>query len=369
MNTRLLLGGRLEGIGRFAYEVLRRMVERNPEVRFSFFFDRKYDPDFLFGDNVEAYVLPPQARHPVLWYAWFHVMLRNRLNRLQPNVLFSPEFYLSSHPSIPQVPVFHDLAYEHYPQDLPRFASWYCRHYSPKYAHLADQLLTVSAFSKQDIVDRYGISANKISVVHNGASSHFMPISEARKTAIRKEFSEGCPYFHFVGAIHPRKNIETLLRAFDAFREEHDVPVKLLIVGRKGWRYEGAMDVYHALKHREDVKFTGYVRDETLNELYGASLGLCYVPYLEGFGIPILEAMKSETGIICSNVSSMPEVAGDAAIQVDPLSVPAIAAAMSQLATQPDFRDALIARGRKQREQFSWNATYEKVWDVLKGYL
>ena len=369
VNTRLLLGGRLEGIGRFASEVLQRMVARNPDVRFSFFFDRPYDSGFLFGENVEAIVLPPQARHPLLWYAWFHVMLRHKLDRLRPDVFFSPEFYLSSHPSIPQVPVFHDLAYEHYPQDLPRFASWYCRRYSPRYARRADQLLTVSEYSKQDIVSRYCIAPEKISVVYNGVSARFRPVPEAEQQAARAQYAGGAPFFHFVGAIHPRKNIENLLRAFDHFKQAHPSPVKLLIVGRKGWRYAGAMEVYEHMTHRDAVVFTGYVPDEALSSLYAASLGLCYVPYLEGFGIPILEAMHSETAVICSGVSAMPEVAGDAALLVDPFSVPEIAGAMAQLYHQPALRLALIGKGRVQREQFSWDLTYEKVWKVLSGYL
>lgn len=369
VNTRLLLSHRLEGISRFGYEVLQRMCMQNPDVHFSFFFDRAYNPDYVFGPNVTPYHLPPQARHPLLWHAWFHWQVPRKLSQLKPDVFFSPEFYLSSHPSIPQVPVFHDLAYEHYPKDIAAWASHYCRKYSPIYAHRAAHLLTVSQFSKQDIVDRYAVPEEKISVVYNGASRIFHPHTAEQQAATRRDFSDGKPYFHFVGTLHPRKNIEHLLLAFDQFRDQVDSPVKLLLVGRKGWQYEGAMRTYESMTHKEDVHFTGFVSDADLNRLYGASLGLCYVPYLEGFGIPLLEAMHSETPIICSKLTAMPEVAGEAAVLVDPFSKDEISAGMIRLYQDIAFRQALIEAGRIQRSKFSWDRTYEKVWQVLERFL
>ncbi|MEM7374222.1 MAG: glycosyltransferase family 1 protein [Bacteroidota bacterium] len=369
VNTRLLLSHRLEGISRFGYEVLKRMVAENPNTKFSFFFDRAYDPTFVFGDNVTAYHLPPQARHPVLWHMWFHWQVPRKLRQLQADVFFSPEFYLSSDIGIPQIPVFHDLAYEHYPKDIAPWASRYCRKYSPIYARRAAHLLTVSEFSKQDISDRYGIARDRISVVHNGASRTFQPLPTAQQQAVRDQYSGGKPYFHFVGTLHPRKNIEHLLLAFDRFRDRIDTSVQLLLIGRKGWQYEGALRTYQAMKYKEDVHFTGFVSDEDLNRLYAASLGLCYIPYLEGFGIPLLEAMQSEIPIICSKLTAMPEVAGKAALLVDPFSLEEISESMLRLYHEPALRQQLIEEGRIQRTQFSWDKTYQRVWRVLKRYV
>lgn len=369
VNTRLLLSHRLEGISRFGYEVLKRMVERNPSVQFSFYFDRPYDPAFVFGDNVSPYHIPPQARHPILWHMWFHWQVPRKLRQIKPDVFFSPEFYLASEVGIPQVPVFHDLAYEHYPKDIAPWASRYCRKYSPIYARRAAHLLTVSDFSKQDIADRYGVDRDMISVVHNGASGIFHPLPQEQRQAVRDQYTGGKPYFHFVGTLHPRKNIEHLLLAFDRFRDRIEEPVQLLLVGRKGWQYEGALRTYQAMKHQEDVHFTGFVSDEDLNRLYGASLGLCYIPYLEGFGIPLLEAMHSEIPVICSKLTAMPEVAGEAAIQVDPFSLEEISEAMLRIYREPGLRHQLVQEGRIQRSKFSWDKTYEKVWRVLETYL
>ncbi|GAB4406226.1 MAG: glycosyltransferase family 1 protein [Bacteroidia bacterium] len=369
VNTRLLLPGRLEGIGRFAYEVLSRMVRQHPDHRYTFFFDRPFDPVYRFGEQVEAVVVPPPARHPLLWMAWFHAQVPRQLTRRRADLFFSPEFYLTNHPRIPQVAVFHDLAYEHAPQDLPPFASWYCRHYSPRYARRAAHLLTVSAWVKQDMVARYGLPADKISVAHNGVSRAFVPVLADEQAAVRAQYSQGQPYFLFVGAVHPRKNLVRLLRAFDQFRSQADAPVKLLLAGRKGWNYREALDTHAQMQYRDEVLFTGYVSDADLSRLYGAALGLVYVSLLEGFGLPILEAMQAGTPVITSDCTAMPEVAGDAALLVDPLDEGAIAQAMLRLWREPVLRQRLVAAGHQQHQRFSWDQTADRVWQVLAQYL
>lgn len=371
VNTRLLLHGRLEGIGRFSYEVLKRITTQHPGIQFSFLFDRPFSDEFIFSENVRGYVIPPPSRHPVLWYAGFHVMYPLMLRRLRPDAVFSPEFYLPQYSAAPGIITIHDLAYEHFPADNPALISRYCRYFSPRYAKQAAHILTVSEYTKQDIVSLYGISPEKISVVYNGASGAFSPTAADLQAATRTAFSDGCPYFHFVGAIHPRKNISNLLRGFDLFCSglQPTERVKLLLVGRKGWQYDEVLETYQQMRHKDSVVFTGYQPDETLNSLYGSSLALCYVPYFEGFGIPPLEAMHAETAIICANTTSLPEVVGGAAIQVSPQSPAEIAAAMHHIYSDNALRAQLIERGKQQRNLFSWDKTANAVWKVMEAQL
>ncbi|MEL6673132.1 MAG: glycosyltransferase family 1 protein [Bacteroidota bacterium] len=369
VNTRLLLPNRLEGISRFAYELLQRMVARHSEVDFSFLFDRAFDEKYLFGSNVEPYVIAPQARHPLLWHAWFHFQLPRWLKKHPATVFFSPEFYLPKADFVPRVPVFHDLAYEHFPQDLRPWASHYCRKYSPRYAQWADHVLTVSDFSRQDIMERYGLPPEKISVAPNGSSRAFSPLSSENIQSVRDRFSQGMPYFLFVGTQQPRKNLPHLLEAFDQFCVQHpDAGVRLLLVGRKGWKNQEAEQVYQAMQARDRVIFTGFVSDEDLALLYGGCLALTYVPYFEGFGLPLLEAMQAEVPILTSRESALPEVAGEAALLVDPFRPEAIAEGLKQLWEQEGLREKLVAAGRMQREKFSWDQTYASVWPVLSRY-
>ncbi|MEM7040488.1 MAG: glycosyltransferase family 1 protein, partial [Bacteroidota bacterium] len=267
----------------------------------------------------------------------------------------------------PQVPVFHDLAFEHFPQDVKRMEAWHYRRYFPRFAKKAQRIITVSEYTKGDLMRLYDVPADKVDIVYNACADHFHPITEAEKTATRKEFSEGQPYFHCVGAIQPRKNLDKLIQAFDQFKAKTGAPTRLLVVGRKAWNFEKVIHSYAEAQFKDDIVFTGYVSDEALNRIYGASSGLCYVPYFEGFGIPLVEAMECEIPIISSNVSSIPEVAGEAALLVDPHAVGEIAAAMERLYGSAELASELVDKGRARKAVFSWEQSSARVWNVLSN--
>lgn len=364
VNTRLLLPNRLEGIGRFSYEILKRVTESHPDTRFSFLFDRRWDPQFIFGPNVQGFAIPPQSRHPVLWYASLHGTLPLALRWLRPNVCFSPEFFLPVWGG-PSVATFHDLGYEHFPTDIPGLAGRYYQHFSPRYARHATQLITVSEYSKQDLIDTYNINKDKISVIYNASGGNYHPISAEMQAQTRQQFTGGKPYFLYVGAIQPRKNLIALLQAFDQFKQTTGADTRLVLAGRAAWQTDDTFAAYRSMAYRDEVVLTGYVPDETLNALYASALALTYVPRFEGFGMPVLEAMHTDTPVICSDCTSLPEVAGDAALLVPHDQIDAIAAAMGQIWAQPSLREALIARGRIRREAFSWEVSAAQVWQSL----
>jgi len=369
VNTRLLLPGTTEGIAIFAKEALKRITQRHPEVHFSFLFDRPFDEEYIFSDNITPYVVNPPARHPILWYTWFHLTAKQKILSLKPDLYFSPEFYISPLKDIPKVAVFHDVAYERYPKILSPLYGWYVRKFSRIYQAQVDHMLTVSEFNKHDIHDVYGTPLDKISVAYNGVSEFFQPITEAQKQAVRDQYSEGQPYFTFVGTIQPRKNLDNLLRAFDQFKTETSSPAKLLIVGKKGWQYDEIFRVYENMTHKAEVIFTGPRYGAELNALYAASIAMTFVPYYEGFGIPIVEAMRADTAVLCANVTCMPEVYGDAAYEVDPFSVEQIATGLKRLYTEPDLREGLIEKGRIRHQRYTWDKTYEAVWAALEKFL
>lgn len=367
VNTRLLLPGGIEGIGRYSEEILKRLVASHPETEFSFFFDREYDERYIYGPNVKPYVLFPPARHPFLFMAFFDWAVPRMLRKLKPDLFLSMDGYLSLRTKVPQVPVFHDLAFEHFPEDVKKIEAWHYRRYFPKYAKKAARIVAVSEYTKGDIQRLYNVPKEKIEVVYNSAAAHFFPTSEAEKTQTRQQFSDGKPYFHCVSAIQPRKNLANLIAAFDRFKAEHPSDFQLLIVGRKAWNFDKVIHTYGQSPNKEDIRFTGFVSDEELNRINGASKGLCYVPYFEGFGLPILEAMQCETPIVTSNVSSMPEVAGDAALLVDPKDVGAIANAMLRLVREPDLAEQLVHKGNQRRTHFSWDQSAAKIWNLMSN--
>jgi glycosyltransferase involved in cell wall biosynthesis len=172
-----------------------------------------------------------------------------------------------------------------------------------------------------------------------------------------------------VGAIIPRKNIARLFEAFDVFKQQDSSNTKLLIVGNRKWWTSGLDKVYKGMKYRDDVIFLGRMNALELNSLYAASVALTFVPYFEGFGIPILEAFNSGTAVITSNTTSMPEVAGDAALLVDPFSVESIADAMIRLNNNKELRDELILKGKHRAENFSWDKTAKILWQSIEKVL
>lgn len=369
VNARFLLPGRIEGIGRFSDEVLKRLVLQMPEVDFHFFFDRPWHPDFIYADNVIPHVLYPQARHPFLYMAFFEVAVPYMLNKINADLFFSPDGYLSLASHSKQIAVFHDIAFEHFPKDISGIHAWHYRNWFPRYARKADLLLTVSEFTRQDIINTYTISPEKIQVVGNGCSEVFYPLSEGDRALTREQYAKGSPYFLYAGAIQPRKNLDHLLQAFELFRKEVDTESKLVLTGRKAWNFGEIIRTYESMHYRDEVIFTGFVRDEELNRLYNGALALVYVSRFEGFGLPLIEAMHAGTPVITSNTSSMPEVAGNAALLVDPEKPEEIAQAMQQIAGDPILRTSLIEKGDVQKEQFTWEKTAGKCRDGIRAVM
>lgn len=364
VNTRLLLKDKLEGIGWVAYECLSRMVKAHPEVEFYFLFDRKPDEKFIFADNVKPIILFPQARHPFLYIAFFEFSVARFLRKLKPDLYLSIDGYLSLRSKTKQIAVFHDLNFEHFPQDFPKIHLWHYKKFFPRYAKKAERIITVSEFSKSDICKNYGIAAEKIDVAYNGANDSFCPINEEDKAEIRKKYSDNCPYFMFVGSLHPRKNLARLFTAFDSFKTKNDNNIKLLIVGNKKWWTEPIKNAYNAMTHKDDVIFAGRLSAEDLHLVTASALASVYVSYFEGFGIPILEAFKCDTPVITSNVTSMPEVAADAAILIDPFDVESIAQGMEKI-LDDNTRKILIEKGRKRKEDFSWDKASKAWWNTI----
>jgi glycosyltransferase involved in cell wall biosynthesis len=366
VNTRLLLPDKLEGIGWVAYETLSRITKDHPEHEFYFIFDRKWDERFIFSDNVIPVKAGPQARHPLLYYIWFEYSIPRVLKKIKADIFLSPDAYLSLRTKVPSVPVFHDLNFEHYPKDLPFLERKYYRYFFPKYARKADTIVTVSEFSKKDIVNLYDVQPDKVNVVYNGVNEQFKPVDEAVKEEFRQKLSDGCPYFIFVGALHPRKNLARLFSAFDYFKEQHVTDVKLLVVGNRKYWTKQIQQAFEGMKHKDEVVFSGRLRAPELRKTVASALGMVYVSYFEGFGLPIIEAFSCDTPVLTSNVTSMPEVAGDAALLVDPFSVKSIATGLGKIALDPDLRNKLIEKGRERRKLFTWDASAEKLWAVLE---
>ncbi len=367
VNTRFLLTGKLEGIGIYTREIFKRVVQQMPEHEFIFLFDRPFSDEFIFADNISPRVLAPPARHPFLWYWWFEHSVPKALKQSKADLFISPDGFCSLNTNVPQVLTIHDLGFEHFPEHTPLFVRKYYRHFTPAYCKKADRILAVSEYTKNDICATYGIAPEKIDVVCNGFEADTQ-IPVRQLTDIDERLQDNRPYFIFVGAVHPRKNVEGLLKAYEQFRDTFSHGHQLVIVGRNAWMHDAVEQLYRQMKYRSDIIRIEYIERNDLLQVLRQAYGMVYPSFFEGFGIPVLEAMASGVPVIASNASSLPEVAGNAAILVNPNSTIEIAEAMHELIINDVLRNDLIARGKIQARLFDWNKSAQEVVEIIQSY-
>ena len=357
INARHFIKDRLEGIGWYSFEILKRLIKLMPSHQFIFFYDRK-TPFLISGENISNIILSPPARHPVLFKFWFNFLLPKAFKRYQIDLFFSSDGFLSLNSDIQQVGVIHDLNFEHYPEDLPKNILKYYKKYMPLFAQKANKVITVSNYSKNDIVNKYKVNSEKIKVIYNGGNDIFKPIKEEKIRNFQNN-NTNRPYFIYVGSLHKRKNIERMLKAFQAFNNEDKWD--FIIIGTDMWK--GQLDLDGILNN---VKFIGRKSGNELAMWIASSSALVYISYFEGFGLPIIEGMMSGVPVISGNLTSLPEVGGKAVIYVDPFNLDSINKGMQEATSNyQKYRDL----GLKQATLFSWDKSALEVKRVLNNFI
>ncbi len=365
VNTRFLLKDYLEGYGNFIAESFKRMVLAHPEHQFFFLFDRPFDPSFVFAGNVHPIVVGPEARHPLLWKYWYDFKVPAVLKKIGADVFVSPDSFCSLRTKVPQLLVIHDLAFIHHPAFISKSHLRFYKKNTGKFIAKAKRVVTVSTFSKEDIIQHYPVAENKTHVVYNGVKHIFKPLDLEQRNIIKHRYTEDKEYFIYTGAIHPRKNLFHLLKAFSIFKKRLQSNMKLLLVGRLAWGYDSFLQSLETYKYRDDVKLLHYLPDEELAQLVGAAYAMVYPSYFEGFGLPMLEAMRCQVPVICSRVSAMPEIAGQAGLYFNPDSYEELAERMMLLYKDETLHSVLVQHGIRQSRQFSWEATAEQLWKEI----
>ena len=365
VNARLILPHRMEGIARYCWETTRRMILKHPEHQFVLFFDRTYDPSFKIADNVTCISLFPQARHPILWKWWFEYSLPRALKKHKVDVLLSGDGFLSLKSKVPTLLVSHDITYFHFPQYMKKGQLGYYQKHVPLFHQRADHIISVSASTKADITDKFGLDPKKITVAYNALPSD-IPLGLNPKKG---------NYFLYLGSVHPRKNIANLIKAFDNFVEKlkaksptQSLP-KLIIAGRSAFSIEEIDDTLKNMTNKSLCKRKEDVSEEEKWTLLAEATCLTYISKWEGFGIPILEAMHAETPVITSNEGAQSEVGADACIQVSPHNVEEISDKMYEVYTNEDLRNQLIIKGKNRVKDFDWDESSDIIFAELQKLL
>jgi len=288
------------------------------------------------------------------------------LSRVQVELFHAPHYVVSPLTRCPYVVTIHDCIHLRFPQYLPnRLAPIYARAVMRTAARNARRVLTVSQASKQDILHYLGIPADKVEVIYNALDTRLAtPPTKDDIARVRERFQLTSPFILYAGNIKPHKNVDRLIEAYSILRRRGIVGVKLLIIGDEISKYPNLRRLVHRFQLHQHVRFLGFVPEATLSALYRLASVFVFPSLYEGFGLPPLEAMAAGAPVITSNVSSLPEVVGDAAVLIDPMDAGAIAEAMGRVLADADLRADLIRRGHERVKAFSWERSVSRVHEV-----
>jgi glycosyltransferase involved in cell wall biosynthesis len=357
------------GTERYGLRLIRGLLALNSPHRFRLYFRELPDPSLLpaSGQVEQRLISLPRL--------WTHAGLSAELLRRPPDVLFVPAHVLPLIHPTPSVVTVHDLGYLHYPEAHPPAQRAYLRWSTGFSARGAARVLADSQATARDLANHYRIPPDKITVVYPGRDETLRPVDDqARLAAVRAKYDLPEMYLLHVGTLQPRKNLARLIEAFRALISGHgDVgedwrsEIGLVLAGRKGWLYEPIFRRVEALGLAGRVRFVDYVDAEDMAALYSGARAFAFPSLYEGFGFPVLEAMACGTPVICSNASSLPEVAGEAALLVNPTEVGELAEAIERALTDDALRAGLVPRGFQQAGRFTWERAAHETLPVLEA--
>lgn len=277
------------------------------------------------------------------------------------DTIYHPFHYLSLLSRARQVMTIHDFIPLHFPKAAPHQYHYY-RRVMPLLLKRADRVICDSENTKQDVVKFYGYEPERLSVVPLGYDREQFN-EDARRDGVVARYGINRPYILMVGALYPHKNLDRVIRAYSALAGRVDADI--VIVGGDSPYLASLRSLAQSLKLEARVHFAGYVPDADLPSFYADAACFAYPTLYEGFGLPILEAMACGTPVLCSNTSSLPEVAGDAALMFSPMDEDEITHCLERVLTDTSLRDGLRNRGRENVKRFSWEATAKAIYRAL----
>lgn len=368
INTRHWIPGQMEGVGRFEMNMAIELARLRPDVTFHWLFDRKPPADMPHFENVCAHHLFPPARHPWLIRWWYQHAVSSFLRKSKADVFVSADnITITKKTNCKRVTVLHDVYFEHKPEEFPTKYLKFYRKNTPVFITVSDEIITVSEFSKRDIISLYGVDEAKIHVVYNGIMDHFYPLEESEKQRVRNKLTGGRPYFFVLGSIHDRKNTLNTIKAYQLFKKKTGCDFPILISGRPLWKEQTAF--LHETGKDNDVVFTGYVDDVELGQITASAYALLFFSKFEGFGVPVVEAFRCGVPVLTSCISSLPEIAGDAALFANPESIESMASVIEKLWLDEALYLSLKNKGFERASFFSWSHSAKKMWEIIDRHI
>jgi glycosyltransferase involved in cell wall biosynthesis len=360
------LHGMTFGIHVYAGRLVESILAKDDRHRFTIFCRKDIPPSFLGRHPKVSFRIAPFGNRKFCEQCWLSWELARA-----PVGLFHATYGGPLYAPSPIVLTVHDLFHLRYPDRYPRWRRLYTRTAVVRTARRARAIITVSEATRRDVIDLLDIAPERVTTIHSGVDfEQFRTASDPERALVLRRHSLPSRYFLHVGGFSPIKNTERIVEAFaQAVREPALRDLHLVFAGKKSAHYGDTAATSRRLGVEERVLFTGYFPSEDLAALYSAAEALIYPSLIEGFGFPILEAFACGTPVITSDRTSLPEVAGDAALLVNPDSSADLAAAMVRLVAQGGLRERLIRRGAQRVKSFTWDQTAEKTLAVYREVL
>ena len=367
------VGNRLTGIGRVLINVLDELAKQHPEDEYILFrnFDFK-DYDCLAHYSNILLVDVPYTKEStgknILWHQW---LFQKLLKQYKCDIAYIPNFTLLLWKAVPTVVTIHDLIEYNVPEKFSKARMLYRKGIcDPLMAKRSDHILTVAQSSYNDIVKYLGVNPQKLTLTLNASDKNFFKkYTQEEVIPAIKEYHLGYKeYLLFVGTIdYPGKNIKTVIEAFFNLRAKGELEgKKLVIIGKKGFNSEVIYGFVNASPFKDEVIFTGYLKDEDLPKFYAGAAIMLYLSFFEGFGLPVLEAMSCATPVICSNTSCFPEIVEELDVTVPPTDVPAVEKKIMKIMNDTEYSDTLAQKCYEKSLKYSWQETAKVYYKTFK---
>ncbi len=366
LNAHLLFGGasyRSAGIHQYIHNTLKHLPAAAPDFDFT----------VLVGagrpEMARASVIRSRwpTHRPLVRILWEQLAQPWALARLRPDLLHSLAFASPLTGAPPTVVTVYDLSFRLFPENFPALQRLYLSTLTAISCRRARRVIAISESTKRDVVRLLGVSAERVEVAYPGVDPRFRPLPRAEVEAFRTRHSLPPHFLLYLGTLEPRKNLTTLIEAFARLRSQSPIShLHLILAGAKGWFYQSLFEQVARLGLRERVLFPGYLPADDLPLWYNACAVFVYLSSFEGFGMPVAEALACARPVVTSNVSSLPEAGGDAALLTSPGDVDALVAALSRALTTGD---ELAARGPEHAARFTWPATARRTVETYRKAL
>ncbi|PWR69741.1 glycosyltransferase family 4 protein [Methanospirillum lacunae] len=365
MNTIGITTGNLKknstGMGTYSFQIIERL---KPD--FDIEIIKHPDGDPIDGCRIVDHNIIPG---PYWYYSWSKSLTLAKRSLKKVDILHNIGQYPIS-PSISKkyAITIYDLIPILYPSYVTPFYAMQSRIYLPNILRKASLILSISEYTKKDIVGKYHVDPDKIHVTHLGVSDHFHPSTQSEIRSLRKKYNLINPFILFVGAIEPKKNISTIIKAYHKIRQKNS-DIDLVIAGKKSWKYQEVFSLVDSLKLNENVHYLQFVPYEDLPILYSAASVFVFPSNYEGFGLPPLEAMKCGTPVIVSNKSSLPEIVGSEGIMVEPDNFEDLAVKIQTIFTDESIQDEHIMYNLTRSKEFTWERCANATKDAYNAIL